>query len=367
VTTPLPRASRRTPFRLGVFTRLVDLVAPAEIYARGLALFETAEHLGFDVAWVAQHHLHNDGGLPSPLVFLSHVAARTHRITLATGIITLPLEDPLRLAEDAAVLDALSGGRFELGFGTGGGEVIFSVFGHDLAQRNADYEQAFTTLRTALAGTPVRADAPPVFPSAPGLLPTIWEAAMSLPSSVRAGQHGSGLLLARTAPRTADNAEQPLGEVQRAYVDAYLANYPSDAPQPPRIGLSRSAYVAPTRAEALADAEPGIRRHAQRLAQRNGQSAATHDVTTEALLAATDVHIGSPEDVTASLRADPLLEMASDLILQVHPVDPAPEKTLRSIELIATQVAPALGWRPAQPANGTLVAPGARQRGGQHP
>ena len=64
-------------FRLGVFTRLVDLARPAEVYARALKLFETAEDLGFDTGWVAQHHAHNDGGLPSPLVFLALAAART--------------------------------------------------------------------------------------------------------------------------------------------------------------------------------------------------------------------------------------------------------------------------------------------------
>lgn len=100
----------RAPLRLGVFSRLVDQVEPAEIYARGLSLFQTAEELGFDVGWVAQHHAHKEGGLPSPLVFLSAAAARTSRLRLATGIITLPLEHPLRLAEDAAVLDVLAGG-----------------------------------------------------------------------------------------------------------------------------------------------------------------------------------------------------------------------------------------------------------------
>src|SRR5262249_44353475 len=103
-------------FRLGMFTRLVDDVPPAELYARALELFTAAEELGYDTGWVAQHHAHRDGGLPSPLVFLTAAAARTRRLGLGTGIITLPLEDPLRTAEDAAVLDTLSGGRLQLGF-----------------------------------------------------------------------------------------------------------------------------------------------------------------------------------------------------------------------------------------------------------
>src|SRR5579864_8684277 len=103
------------PFRLGVFTRLVEQVSAGELYGHALELIERAERLGFDTAWVAQHHARKDGGLPSPFVFLGAAAVRTSRLRLATGIITLPIEQPLRLAEDAAVLDILSGGRFELG------------------------------------------------------------------------------------------------------------------------------------------------------------------------------------------------------------------------------------------------------------
>src|SRR2546421_559283 len=71
------------PFRLGVFTRLVDLAPPDQVYARALRLFETAERLGYDVGWVAQHHAHNEGGLPSPLVFLPTVRCCGHRRSIS--------------------------------------------------------------------------------------------------------------------------------------------------------------------------------------------------------------------------------------------------------------------------------------------
>ena len=105
-----------------------------------------AEALGFDSAWVAQHHFHElEGGLPSPVVFLAHVAARTRRIRLGTGIVTLPMENAVRVAEDAIVLDLLSGGRLELGVGTGG-EPSRSRGGND----GADAE----TRRLRLLGDP---------------------------------------------------------------------------------------------------------------------------------------------------------------------------------------------------------------------
>ncbi len=337
------------PFRLGFFTRLVDDVAPAQVYARALDLFETAEALGFDTGWVAQHHAHKEGGLPSPLVFLSMAAARTKQLKLATGIITLPLENPVRLAEDAAVLDILSEGRLELGFGTGGNEVVFSIFDHNLENRHADYDRAFTAVRAALLGQALTPGGPVLFPPAEErLASTIWEAAMSVESAIRAGEHGSGLLLARTALRpTPAGSGVPrlsLGEAQLPIVEAYFKNW-TCVGTAPRIGLSRSLYVAPTRAEALSDAAEGMQRYAQLLSRRGGF---TPGLSIEEMLARSDVHIGAPEDVIASLQADPLLADATDLILQVHPIDPSPEKTLRSLELIATEVAPALGWRAAK-------------------
>ncbi|HTE36322.1 MAG TPA: LLM class flavin-dependent oxidoreductase, partial [Reyranella sp.] len=95
--------------RLGFFTRLLDETNAAERYRLATAQIVQAERSGFDSAWIAQHHFHEaEGGLPAPFVFLAHVAASTSRIRLGTGIVTLPLELPVRVAEDAVVLDLLS-------------------------------------------------------------------------------------------------------------------------------------------------------------------------------------------------------------------------------------------------------------------
>ena len=108
----MTRTIAKPPLRLGFFTRLLDQADAAERYRLATAQIIHAEHCGFDSAWVAQHHFHEDeGGLPAPFVFLSQVAARTTRIRLGTGIVTLPLELPVRVAEDAAVLDLMCGGR----------------------------------------------------------------------------------------------------------------------------------------------------------------------------------------------------------------------------------------------------------------
>lgn len=112
--------------RLGFFTRLLDSAPAQQRYRLATEQIRHAERLGFDSAWIAQHHFHeHEGGLPSPLVFLAHVAAQTERIRLGTAIITLPMENALRVAEDAAVLDLLANGRLEVGFGSGGTPTSF--------------------------------------------------------------------------------------------------------------------------------------------------------------------------------------------------------------------------------------------------
>src|SRR5437868_12013671 len=106
------------PKGLGFFTRLLDRVEPAERYRLATAQILHAERFGFDSAWIAQHHFHEDeGGLPAPFVFLAQAAVQTSRIRLGTGIVTLPLELPIRVAEDAVVTDLISGGRLEVGVG----------------------------------------------------------------------------------------------------------------------------------------------------------------------------------------------------------------------------------------------------------
>ena len=126
-----------SPKRLGFFTRLLDEASAAERYRLATEQIVQAERCGFNSAWIAQHHFHEgEGGLPAPFVFLAQAAVQTSRIRLGTGIVTLPLELPVRVAEDAAVTDLISGSRLEVGVGPGGNLTAFTAFGLDANDRH---------------------------------------------------------------------------------------------------------------------------------------------------------------------------------------------------------------------------------------
>ena len=121
-------------------------------YRDSVELVRLAEALGFESAWVSEHHGAGDGYLPSLLPMLAAFAAATERIALGTGIVLTPFHDPLRLAEDAAVVDQLSGGRVLLGLGIGWREEEFRMFGVPIAERLARTVETIEILRRAWSG-----------------------------------------------------------------------------------------------------------------------------------------------------------------------------------------------------------------------
>ncbi len=328
------------PKQLGFFTRLLDEGSAGERYRLAAEQILHAERHGFDSAWVAQHHFHEaEGGLPSPFVFLAHVAAKTSTIRLGTGIITLPLEHPIRAAEDAVVLDLLSGGRLEVGVGTGGTPSSFTAFGLDSANRAEIYDRYLAIVRDAWNGKPLEGG-DTLYPAAPDLNDRVWQATFSTWGGTRAGKAGDGLMLSRTQPRSKDAPQAALDEIQHPIIDAYLEALPQG--RRPRIVASRSLFVADSREEAMRLAEKGLRRVV------DGFAAKGHVIPGDSLadiIAALDTHVGTPDDVIDSLSRDTTLPRVTDLVFQVHSVDPPHEYILRSIELIANEVAPALGWQ----------------------
>lgn len=329
--------------KLGFFTRLLEEVDAGERYRLAAVQVRHAERLGFDTAWVAQHHFHAaEGGLPSPMVFLAHLAALTSRIRLATGVITLPLENVVRVAEDAVVADLLSGGRLELGVGSGSTPASFRAFGVDPADRSRLYDDSVRQLSSALAGGELGHPDNHLYPAGTALLDRIWQATFSPPGGTRAGLAGHGLMLSRTQPRPGGEPDLPLAQLQQPIVDAYLAALPAGVA--PRILASRTVVVTDTVAEADRLREQGWRRHTATVTGGPFFVDAPDAVTWARW---TDSHLGTADQVIESLAADPIVTQASEVGLQVHSVDPGHEATMRSLELVAGRVAPALGWRAA--------------------
>jgi putative FMN-dependent luciferase-like monooxygenase len=324
---------------LAFFTRLLDDAPPVERYRLATDQIRHAERFGIERAWVAQHHFRAaEGGLPSPFVFLAAVAAATTEIRLGTGVITLPLEDAVRVAEDAVVADALSGGRIDLGIGSGGTPSSFIPFGQDASAKAAVYDEKLGLLEAALGGHDI-GGGNTLYPDAGTLGSRVWQATFSAFGGTRAGVHGSGLLLSRTQPRPAGDPHSTLAALQDPIIDAYLAALPTGVK--PRITASRTVFVADDRREALRFAEVGLRRAADGFRQA-GQSIPGD--TLDELIVALDTHLGTPEEVAESLAADATLARATEIAFQVHSVDAPHEHVLRSIELFATEVAPSLGW-----------------------
>lgn len=329
--------------RIGFFTRLLDDATAGERYRLAAEQIAHAERHGFDSAWVAQHHFHRDeGGLPSPLPFLAFVAARTSCIRLGTGIIILPMEDPVRIAEDTVTVDLLSGGRLEVGLGTGTTPQTFLAFGIEKGERADVFARKLDMLHRAWSGAELGHPQNRLYPAADNLQERTWHATFSVAGAERIGKAGAGLMLSRTQPRSSDRPNATLSEIQNPIVDAYLANLPAGIA--PRIMASRSLFVADSRIEALRHAERGLNAVFERFVASGHQLA---DRSLDGLIRALDTHVGAPDDVIASLRADTVLPRATDVVFQVHSVDPPHPLVLRSIELTAEVVAPALGWKDA--------------------
>lgn len=159
----------------------------ASVYARALDRVAAAEARGLDAVWLSEHHGFADGYLPAPLTAAAAVAARTSRIRVGTAVVVGPLMSPVAIAEQAAVVDVISGGRLELGVGAGWREEEFAIYGADFRGRYGALEEGLRRLPELWAtGT---ASPPPVQQPLP-----VWVGARGPRGARIAGRVGAGLL-----------------------------------------------------------------------------------------------------------------------------------------------------------------------------
>ena len=182
------------------FRQKLPLGDYARFYAECLEEIEEGERLGFAGVWLSEHHFVDDGYLPSPLVVAAAIAARTATMTIGTNVLLLPMHPPLRVAEDAAVTDLVSGGRFVLGVGQGYVQHEFETLGFNRKYRPSLFEEGIEVIRRALEegrtgheGKRWRFDDLPFEPRPRGGLP-IYVGAFADPAIDRAARLGDGFL-----------------------------------------------------------------------------------------------------------------------------------------------------------------------------
>jgi alkanesulfonate monooxygenase SsuD/methylene tetrahydromethanopterin reductase-like flavin-dependent oxidoreductase (luciferase family) len=123
-----------------------------EVYAKTLDFAVLSDVLGLDEVWLTEHHFAEDGYCPALMPVAGAIAARTARVRIGTKVMLMPFHEPLRLAEDAAVVDIMSGGRLDLGIAAGYRPEEFRGFGVPLAERSARTREGLEILSVALHG-----------------------------------------------------------------------------------------------------------------------------------------------------------------------------------------------------------------------
>jgi alkanesulfonate monooxygenase SsuD/methylene tetrahydromethanopterin reductase-like flavin-dependent oxidoreductase (luciferase family) len=239
------------------------------VHARVTNEVQRADALGFDIAWVAEHHFSNQYGImPDVFVYAAYLAALTKRIKIGTAVVTLPLANPLRVAENAAFVDILSNGRFTLGLGSGYRQYEFDAFGTDFEARREIQEEALPLLmdlfhkkRVNHRGKHHQIKVDGEYELFPHALqqphPPIFLAGATDRSIGVAGQMGFGLMLSTWTPF------EGLAKQMRRYRDALDQTPAALRANPARghVDIARWVYVAETDAKAKAESEAGLLRH----------------------------------------------------------------------------------------------------------
>jgi alkanesulfonate monooxygenase SsuD/methylene tetrahydromethanopterin reductase-like flavin-dependent oxidoreductase (luciferase family) len=223
-----------------------------------VAIMCFAEEAGYDRVWLAEHHFSPWGILGNPLAMLAHLAGVTRRIRLGVAVSILPFHHPIRLAEDAALVDVLSGGRLDWGIGRGYQKQEFEGWQLSMDESRARFEEALDFVLRAWSGEslahdgafyrvgdvrtfppPVQRPHPPVWVAANSPETIAWAAGRAIP------------LLTTQAPTFAQ-----LGDFRRRFEDELRSAGHPEAVVRERLGRSaavRYVYVAPTDAEAFAE------------------------------------------------------------------------------------------------------------------
>ncbi|MEU9958770.1 LLM class flavin-dependent oxidoreductase [Streptomyces sp. NPDC050982] len=343
---PLPSQPLR---KLGFLTiGLFDEADPRKGHESTLEIIRLGERLGFDSAWLRHRHLQY--GISSPVAVLAAASQRTTRIELGTAVIPLGWENPLRLAEDLATVDILSGGRLNPGVSVGPPMHYDQVkqalypdtadaedFGYDRVARLLDFVRGkpatdFSGVEgfEATRQPHIEYSSDRVQPHAPGLGRRLWYGGGSLRSAQWAGEHSMNFL---TSSVVKAEESEDFAEVQLSHVRAFRAHHPDGD----RARVSQGLVVIPTdsaSAEQRAKYEAYAEKRLPRTATPQGPAR---------LMFAPDL-VGTSAEIAERLYAHAAFREIEEVAFAL-PFTFEHDDYVQILTDIATRLGPALGWQ----------------------
>jgi alkanesulfonate monooxygenase SsuD/methylene tetrahydromethanopterin reductase-like flavin-dependent oxidoreductase (luciferase family) len=307
--------------RYGILSHVPGTGGAPDAYRDTLRYIGEAERIGYQEFWIAQHHFSPDfGHVSSPLVFLAHAGAAHPSLSFGVGVISLPFEEPVRLAEDIGTVQALLGDRVRIGLGPGNANAVFEAFGTTAEGRHALFADRLARLRALLDGARVDASTervvwPPARPDAPGWLS---QATYTPARAHEIGGSGLGLLVSVShplPPGTPAGATALGNQVQ--IVDAYLAGR-GVADDPGAITATRAVFVSHDEG-LLADAVDGAIRWFAGVGFGGDPAAlraAFGSTDDTALLERLGFSIGTPDHVRRRLEDDVVVQRSGTVLFQ---------------------------------------------------
>ncbi|MEY9836376.1 LLM class flavin-dependent oxidoreductase [Streptacidiphilus sp. EB103A] len=328
--------------KLGFLTiGLFDGDDPGAGHESTLQIIQLGERLGFDSAWVRHRHLQY--GISSPVAVLAAASQRTSRIELGTAVIPLGWENPLRLAEDLATVDILSGGRLNPGLSVGPpmhydqvrgalypGTAEVEDFSYDRMRRLLDCVRGEpVTDFSGVEGFEVFSDR--VQPHSPGLARRMWYGGASTRSAQWAGEHGMNFL---TSSVVKAEESEDFAAIQLSHVRTFRAHHPDGD----RARVSQGLVVIPVdsaSAEQRAKYEAFAAKRSARTAVPQGPAR---------LLFAPDL-VGTSAEIAERLYAHAAFREIDEVAFAL-PFTFEHEDYVQILTDIATRLGPALGWHP---------------------
>lgn len=315
-----------------------DLSA-ADLYAEVTGQVQLADELGYEIAWVAEHHFSPaKGRAPAPLLLLVHLAAQTRRIRVGSAVLPAPFYPPLRLAESVAMADALTGGRLACGISSSAVPDEMRIFGVVQEGKHERLRESLLWLRRAWRGERVEVpdtdEQVTIVPSPQqSLEEMLWVAASSNGAARVAGELGYHLLLPSLRPREAS------AEHAATYFAALAAHHPGASPR--HVQLTLHLILDADHDAAMRTAEPIVRAYYARYT-RSGAVQPIADESLPAIMRRINVVAGGPEAVAEQIaevgRELPLTHVA----FQSRLIGLSDAQVRRGLELAMSDVAPLL-------------------------